>query len=218
MFPETYEFLTAPISRVLNNWFESEPLKGTLATDGLIGSVLGPTDGGTGYVLLHHVMGKLEGRQGAWAYVEGGMGALSEVLAKVLRNSGGEVFTDSEVAEVIVTDGKATGVHLKSGQTVSAKMVLSNATVSETLLKFVPGYLLDSGLRTQVANIDYTSPVIKMNIALSRIPDFAKTGAGTLQPHHQTSVHLNCESMDVLNSSHEDFVAGRVSSNPLIEV
>ncbi|OQV23878.1 Pyridine nucleotide-disulfide oxidoreductase domain-containing protein 2 [Hypsibius exemplaris] len=218
IFSETYQLLTAPIAKVLDNWFESEPLKASLATDGLIGSTLGPHDGGTGYVLLHHVMGCLEGRKGAWAYVEGGMGAVSETLAKALRELGGEIFTESEVEKVTITNGKANGVQLKSGQAIQSKLVLSNATVRETLLNFVPAQTLDSSLLTQVKNIDYKSPVVKINVALSRIPNFAKTGDGTVQPHHRTSVHLNCETMEVLDAGHRDFVAGRVSTFPMIEM
>lgn len=145
------------------------------------------------------------------------MGAVSETLATALRHLGGDIFTEAEVDKVVVVGNKATGVHLKSGQEVAAKIVLSNATTRETLLNLVTTGTLDSQLVAQVNTIDYTSSVVKVNVALSRIPDFARNGLG-VQPHHRCSIHLNCEDMSVLNEAHKDFVAGRVSSNPMIEV
>jgi phytoene dehydrogenase-like protein len=59
---DLYQLLTSPASRILDKWFESDVIKATLATDGLIGAMLGPYDSGTGYILLHHVMGGLDGR------------------------------------------------------------------------------------------------------------------------------------------------------------
>ena len=217
IFPDAYELLTAPITKVLNKRFESDLLKATLATDGLIGSCLGPSSAGTGYVLLHHVMGRLEGRKGAWTYVEGGMGALAEILGKVLRNVGGAILCNAEVDQILVSDGKVEGVQLKSGEQIKTKMVLSSATVRETLLGLLPADSLNSSVKAEAQAIDYSSPVVKINIALSRIPDFTNDG-NVVQPHHRCTVHLNTENMEMLEAAHKDYVAGRPSERPLIEV
>ena len=76
-------FVTTSIREMLENWFESEILKATLATDGIIGENLPVTAHNTAIVLLHHVMGELEdGKHGQWGYTEGGNGKLSEILAE----------------------------------------------------------------------------------------------------------------------------------------
>ncbi|XP_055342684.1 pyridine nucleotide-disulfide oxidoreductase domain-containing protein 2-like [Paramacrobiotus metropolitanus] len=217
VFPETYELLTAPISKVLKNWFESEPLRATLATDGLIGSSLGPHCAGTGYVLLHHVMGRLENRPGAWAYVEGGMGAVSETIGNVLEARGGHIFTNAKVTEIATSADGVRGIRLATGEEIQAPVILSNATVRKTFQEFLPNASIDSSLRTQVDNIDYASPVVKINVALSRIPDFSKAGNKVL-PHHQCSIHLNCESIDILDDAYKDFVNGKPSKKPMIEM
>ena len=80
--------------------FESEPLKAALATDSCIGAMISPSTPGSGYVLLHHVMGELDGIRGAWGYPEGGMGAVSGAIAKSALSVGAQLFTDSAVKEV----------------------------------------------------------------------------------------------------------------------
>ncbi|XP_073537441.1 pyridine nucleotide-disulfide oxidoreductase domain-containing protein 2 isoform X2 [Phyllobates terribilis] len=94
--PKYYEVLTAPISKILDEWFESEPLKCTLATDAVIGAMSCPSTPGSGYVLLHHVMGELEGKKGSWGYVEGGMGMVSNAIAKAAEDSGAEIYIEKE--------------------------------------------------------------------------------------------------------------------------
>lgn len=72
-----YDLLTAPASQFLNKWFESDILIATLATDAIIGSMTSPMIQGSSYVLLHHIMGSIEGHEGSWAYVRGGMGSIT---------------------------------------------------------------------------------------------------------------------------------------------
>jgi hypothetical protein len=92
-----YELFTAPASYILDRWFESEILKTTLATDAVIGAMTSPTNAGSAYVLLHHVMGEAAGRKGVWAYVRGGMGAVSNSIAAVAKESGAEIAVNATV-------------------------------------------------------------------------------------------------------------------------
>lgn len=145
------------------------------------------------------------------------MGAVSQAIAKELCSHGGEICTDAEVKEILVENSKATGVRLASDQVINSRIVLSNATANTTLLNLLPESVLPAELRRQVRQIDYDSPVVKINVALSRIPDFAKQ-PGRILPHHQCSIHLNCESLDVLSESQKDYVAGKASRKPMIEM
>lgn len=92
--PAAWKLLTAPVRTLLDEWFESEPLRATLATDAVIGAMHDTYAPGGGYVLLHHVMGELEGKRGAWGYPEGGMGAVSQALANSAKDHGAHIFTD----------------------------------------------------------------------------------------------------------------------------
>ena len=132
-----YELMTAPTTKILDKWFESEPLKATLATDSCIGAMISPNTPGSGYVLLHHVMGELEGIRGAWGYPEGGMGAVSGAIAKSAQASGAQLFTDCPVQKITTSvSGEANGVVLESGQEIGAKLVLSNATPEITFNRY----------------------------------------------------------------------------------
>ncbi|KAK1791638.1 hypothetical protein P4O66_013639 [Electrophorus voltai] len=137
--PDFYELITSPSIKVLNRWFESEPLRATLATDSVIGANISPSHLGSGYVLLHHVMGEVEQERGAWGYVEGGMGGVSQAIASSARSLGADIFTEQEVGQVLIgPDRSAIGVVLKDGTEVRSKVVLSNATPHVTFKELTP--------------------------------------------------------------------------------
>ncbi|CAB3406039.1 unnamed protein product [Caenorhabditis bovis] len=215
-----YELMTAPISKIMNKWFESDVLKATLGTDGVIGFAASPLEAGTGYVLLHHVIGGLDEHKGAWGYVYGGMGAVSQAIADFARSRGAELYTDQEVDEILIEHGVAKGVRLANGQELHAKCVLSNATPHVTFNQLVPKHHLSSEFYSAVNQIDYTSPVTKINVAVKELPNFvARPNQGTdPMPHHQTTIHMNCESMQLVHEGVMDYRNGRYSRKPVIEM
>ncbi|XP_019357673.1 PREDICTED: pyridine nucleotide-disulfide oxidoreductase domain-containing protein 2 [Gavialis gangeticus] len=220
--PQSYQVLTAPISKVLDQWFESEPLKATLATDAVIGAMASPHTPGSGYVLLHHVMGELQGQRGAWAYVAGGMGALSHAIACAAAAHGAHIFTEKPVARVLVgANGAACGVALGDGTELRSRLVLSNASPQHTFLQLTPQEQLLPAFVRQVGQLDTRSPVTKINVAVARLPSFLAAPTphdGRPQPHHQCSIHLNCEDVALLHRAFEDAGQGQPSTRPVIEL
>ncbi|GAB5578675.1 pyridine nucleotide-disulfide oxidoreductase domain-containing protein 2 [Prionailurus iriomotensis] len=234
--PQYYQVLTAPITKVLDQWFESEPLKATLATDAVIGAMTSPHTPGSGvnidgalpcartwvYVLLHHVMGGLEGMQGAWGYVQGGMGALSDAITSSATAHGASVFTEKAVAKVQVSsEGRVQGVVLQDGSEVRSKVVLSNASPQVTFLKLTPQEWLPEEFVDRISRLDTQSPVTKINVAVDRLPDFLaapNAPGGQPLPHHQCSIHLNCEDTLLLHRAFEDAMDGLPSHRPMIEL
>ncbi|XP_037352511.1 pyridine nucleotide-disulfide oxidoreductase domain-containing protein 2 isoform X2 [Talpa occidentalis] len=217
--PQYYQVLTAPITRVLDQWFESEPLKATLATDAVIGAMTSPHTPGSGYVLLHHVMGGLEGVHGAWGYVEGGMGALSNAIASSATAHGASIFTEKTVAKVQVgSGGRVQGVVLQDGTEVRSKVVLSNASPQITFLKLAPQEWLPEEFVGRISQLDTSSPVTKINVAVDRLPSFLaapNAPSGQPLPHHQCSIHLNCEDTLLLHEAFEDAMDGLPSRSTL---
>ncbi|KQJ85678.1 hypothetical protein BRADI_4g00950v3 [Brachypodium distachyon] len=110
-----FDLLLSPASKVLNNWFEGEVLKATLATDAVIGTMAGVNTPGSGYVLLHHIMGETGGQRGVWAYVQGGMGSVSSAISKAALEAGVQIVTNAEVSQIMVdeTTGKVQGATTK---------------------------------------------------------------------------------------------------------
>uniref|UniRef100_A0A8C5TMK9 Pyridine nucleotide-disulfide oxidoreductase domain-containing protein 2 n=1 Tax=Malurus cyaneus samueli TaxID=2593467 RepID=A0A8C5TMK9_9PASS len=215
--------LPAPgLGDILDHWFESEPLKATLATDAVIGAMASPHTPGSGYVLLHHVMGELEGRRGAWGYVAGGMGALSQAIAHAATARGAHIFAEKAVRHVLLgRDGQAQGVVLQDGTEVRSKLVLSNASPQITFLELTPQEQLPKDFVQRIQQVDTRSPVTKINVAVDRLPSFlaAPNGRdGQPLPHHQCSIHLNCEGTHLLHQAFTEATHGHPSSRPMIEL
>src|SRR5208337_1154445 len=110
------DILTGAARPILDRWFESEQLKVTLATDAIIGAFAAPSMPGTAYVLFHHVMGGTYGHRGIWSYVKGGMGGLTQALAKAGKDLGVDIRTNADVARILVREGVAYGVALATGE------------------------------------------------------------------------------------------------------
>ena len=223
--PDFAEVLTAPAARVLERWFESEPLRSTLATDAVIGAWASPETPGTGYVLLHHVMGETDGQRGVWAYVQGGMGAVSQAIASAATEAGATLVTGVDVSEIVLDgDGAAAGVRLAGGEVVKAKCVLSNATPRVTFEQLLPEAgraAMPWDVRARLEATDYTSGTTKINLAVDRLPQFAcmpPRTDGEPGPEHRGTIHLGCESLAELHRAFTDAERGAPSTVPLIEM
>jgi phytoene dehydrogenase-like protein len=215
--PAAIEILTAPARAVLDRWFESDALKATLATDAIIGAWASPSTPGTAYVLFHHVMGETNGARGVWGYVRGGMGTLSEALAAAARAHGAEIRTSARVARILVRGGAAVGVALEDGTELSARRIASNADASRTLLGLVREPELPPGVADAVRAIDYASGSVKINVALSGLPDFrALPGSASPGPQHRGTIHV-APSLDHLERAFDDARNGMPSRAPVLE-
>jgi phytoene dehydrogenase-like protein len=208
---------TQSVADFLEQWFESDELKVTLATDGVIGSNGGPRTPGTAYVLLHHVMGKLHGRRGLWGFVRGGMGMVSEAIARAARSHGAVIRTRAEVDHIIVKDGRAKGVVLCGGEEIRTRAVLSNADPKRTFLGLVGETELPPEFARQVKAIRMEGCSMKINLALDGLPSFAAVPGSTLMPHHRATIHI-CPDLDYLERAWDDAKYGRPSDRPLLEL
>lgn len=217
--PAAIEILTGAARPVLDRWFESEVLKATLATDAIIGTFQPPSSPGTGYVLLHHVMGSAGGARGVWGYVEGGMGALTQALARSAQAAGAEIRTGAAVAQVEVEGGKVRGVRLASGDLLPARAVASNADARTTFGKLLQPAHLPEKFREAVARIDYSSASLKINLALKELPDFTcAPGKAEPGPQHYGTIHVGAQSMDAIERAYDDAKYGRPSTRPVIDL
>jgi phytoene dehydrogenase-like protein len=214
--PRALELLTGAARPILERWFESEPLKATLATDAIIGAMASPSTPGTGYVLFHHVMGEVDGARGVWGYVQGGMGRLSEALAAAARAAGAEIRTGAPVARILVRDGRAAGAVLASGEELTARRVASSIDARATLLGLVGADHLPPDVADAVRTIDFESASLKINLALSELPSFLARPGHAPAPHHRGTIHL-CPTLDHIERAFGDARAGRPSETPVLE-
>ncbi|MFN8846827.1 MAG: phytoene desaturase family protein [Bdellovibrionales bacterium] len=214
-WPELMRFLTGSATDMLNHWFESEELKTTLATDAVIGANASPSMPGTSYILFHHVMGECNGVRGVWGYMRGGMGGLTQSLAKSCTALGVDIFTSMPVQKIMIQNGKAKGV-IADGKEIGAKIVASGADPNMTFLKLVDEQDLPESFLQNVRRINYDSASVKINFALSELPDFKAMPGKNLGPQHMGTIHI-CPDMQYIEEAYSDSVAGRPSRNPILE-
>lgn len=199
----------------LDSWFESEPIKAVLGFDGIVGTYASPYAPGTGYVLLHHVFGETNGKRGAWGHAIGGMGAISEAMAKAARMKGAEIRVEAPVREVIVENGRAAGVVTEAGEAVRARAVIANVNPKLLYQKLIDPHALTPEFRARMAGWRCASGVFRMNVALSESPDFTcLPGAGD----HLTAGIILAPSLSYMERAWFDARRHGWSREPIIEM
>ncbi len=204
----------------LSEWFESEAIRATLATDGVIGANGGPMSPGTAYVLLHHYMGGVGGVRGLWGFARGGMGAVTQAMADCARSRGAGIRTGAAVERILVRGGEAQGVVLEGGEEIRARCVMSNADPKRTFLGMVEPSDLDGEFRRSIGNYRSEGTSLKINLALDGLPDFSAapgSSAGGLGPHHGATMHI-CPTIEYMERAWDDAKYGRPSERPIIEM
>lgn len=202
---------------LLDDFFESEEVKVSLATGALAGTLAGPRTPGTAFVMGYHGLGTIAGQRGVWGWARGGMGAISESIARAARHFGAEIRTGVSVARIVVKDGRATGVELTSGERIPARVVVSNADPKRTFLGLVGPDRLPSDFVRDVRNIRMESSSFKLNLALRELPDFRAIPGAKLQAHHRGIIDL-APTIDYLERAYEDAKSGRPSREPFPEI
>jgi phytoene dehydrogenase-like protein len=213
---EIVRLFTMSAADFLDEWFEDEKVKGALATQAIIGAWCGPMTPGSAYVLMHHWIGEIDGHAGAWGWVKGGMGGVSEAMARAARAAGAEVRTDAEVERVAINaSGRAVGVALTDGTLVRAQRVVSCAHPITTYLSLVGEERLPGDVVRDVKRYRTRSGSVKINVALSELPSFPSwdqdgdvhRGLAAVSP-----------SIEYLERAWDDAKFGRMSEHPYIEV
>ena len=182
----------------------------------MIGTNAGPRTPGTAYVKYHHLIGSLDGHQGAWGFVRGGMGAVAHSIASSAQERGVEILTDAEVAGIEVRDGAARGVHLQDGRSFEADVVLSNADPHRTYLGLVGAEHLPAELVEGLGHMRIKGSVVKVLLALGELPDFTALPGKKIGPQHTGAIVIN-PSVDYLQRAWEDCKDGRPSVRPFME-
>jgi phytoene dehydrogenase-like protein len=216
--PRAFNLLLGAARPALEAWFESEPLRATLATDAVIGAWAPPSAPGTGYVLFHHVMGETHGERGVWAYVEGGMGSLAEAIASAATRAGVEILRGAPVSRIDVQDGRARGVTLEDGREIAARRVVSSVDPHTTLCRMVDAAHVPDAVTRELEALDFRSGVVKINLALDRLPRFVGTQGATPGLEHQGTIHIGALGLDAIEDAFAAAAAGRLPERPMIEL
>ena len=213
---ETVRLFTMSAADFLDEWFEDERVKGALATQAIIGAWCGPMTPGSAYVLMHHWIGEVDGHAGAWGWVKGGMGGISQAMARAAEAAGAEIRTSAEVDRVAINaSGRAVGVALVDGSLVRAQRIVSCAHPVTTYLSLVGEERLPGDVVRDVKRYRTRSGSVKLNVALSELPAFPSWDQpGDL---HKGLAAVS-PSVEYLERAWDDAKYGRMSEHPYVEV
>ena len=182
---------TMSVSDLLDDWFESDAIKAMLTVNGVIGTWAGPDEPGTAYVMLHHSIGDVgDGHLGSWGFQQGGMGGVSEAIRRSAESFGAEIRTDARVKQILVRGGRAVGVALENGDELRAPVVVSCVHPQIAFLELLERHELPADFVWDIERWKTRSGVVKVNVALSELPDFIATPGKDQQDHHTGSVEL----------------------------
>lgn len=214
---EIYRYLMfGNLYDMLADYFESDYLRAAWAGQGVIGSFIGPKTPGSVYVAWHHMFGEVNGEQGMWGYVRGGMGKISFAMAASAEARGAVIRTNAPVASILIHNGKAEGVRLESGEEYRARAVLSNAEPKRTFLQFCADANLGKDFLKRIARFKAESAVIKLNIALKELPSFRCLPGVAPGLQHAGSCDITPTPAWV-QEAFEDAAHGELSRHPYIE-
>lgn len=161
------------VTDLLNEWFESDAVKGMLAVNGVIGTWAGPDEPGTAYVMLHHSIGDVgDGHLGSWGFQEGGMGAVSDIFRKAAESFGAEIRTSTRVSKILTQGGRVTGVALDNGEELYAPTVVTTIHPKIAFLDLLPSSELPADFVRDIENWRTKSGVVKVNVAMQGLPKF----------------------------------------------
>ena len=212
---ELLDLFAVSAAEYLERWFESDPIKALFGFDGIVGNYASPYAPGSAYVLLHHVFGEVNGTKGAWGHAIGGMGAITQAMAASARAAGAEIRTGAGVREVLVERGRATGVVSEAGETLRARAVVANVNPKLLYQRLLPAAAVPAPTRERMANWRCGSGTFRMNVALSRLPDFqALPGPGD----HLTAGIILAPSLDYMDRAWRDAREHGWSREPVVEM
>lgn len=209
--------LAAPASKVLEEYFESEEVRAALVEDSVVGEMISPSSPGSSIVMAHHYVGNITGSRGQWAYVEGGMGRLSEILAERCRELGVEIHLGVEVERIVVRGEWARGV-MARGKMYEGWMILSTADVRTTMLKLLdPEAGLDTDLVRRLKSLKSVGASSKIVVAARDLPRLS----GKLSGHEglvYRSSAITIPSVDYVEKAYRDALLSGMSEEPWISV
>jgi phytoene dehydrogenase-like protein len=211
---DVLDLFTVSAAEWLGRWFESEPIKACFGFDSVVGHFASPFAPGSAYVLLHHVFGEVNGKKGTWGHAIGGMGAITQAMRSEAEARGVEIRTGLGVARIVAKAGRAAGLVLDNGDTLAARCVVSNAH---------PRALLDllaevrGDWREPFGHYQSESATLRMNVALSELPDFTSLPGGAPQPHHSSGI-IMAPSLAFMDRAWEDARRDGWSREPIVEM
>ena len=202
---------------IIDRWFESPMVRSMYASHCVSGNNASFYHPGSAIPFFHHALGEFDGEHGGWGLAKGGMGAITQAMASFARSKGVEIRTDAAVDKVIVRDERVAGVRLSSGEEIASRAVLSNADPKRTFLKLVDPEHLPADFLIDIGHLRMGHASLRMNLALSGLPELRDYPGPELRPQHQSSIVI-FPPMAVMEQNYHDAKAGRLPDEPRLDI
>ena len=214
---EVLDFFTKSAGDVLDSWFESDPIKAAFGFDAIVGHFASPYAPGSAYVLLHHVIGEVNGKRGAWGHAIGGMGAITQAMRKEAEHRGVEITTHCEVVQVCTDLRGVQGVQLADGRIIESRRVVSGINPKLLYTQLLPKHALDEDFLHAIRNYRCASGTFRMNVALNELPNFSCLPGLQTQDHHQSGIII-APSLKYMEHAYFDARQYGCARKPVIEI
>jgi phytoene dehydrogenase-like protein len=211
------DLFTKSAADYLESWFEGDLVKAWFGFDAIVGNYASPYTPGTAYVLLHHAFGEVNGKKRLWGHAIGGMGAITQAMARAAAEHGVEVETDAAVREVLLEKGRAAGVVLADGRVVRGSAVAANINPKLLYTALIPESALDPAFLRRMRGWRCGSGTFRMNVALSELPSFTALPGREQGDHHTAGIILG-PSLGYMDRAYGDARALGWSREPIIEM
>ncbi|HEY1453938.1 MAG TPA: NAD(P)/FAD-dependent oxidoreductase [Roseiarcus sp.] len=211
------EIFTRSAGDVLDQWFETDPIKAILGFDGIVGTYASPYAAGTGYVLMHHCWGEVNGRRGQWGHAIGGMGAITQAMARACAERGVEIRVGAQVSEILLDKGRAVGVVTAEGGRIAARAVVSNLHPKLTFERLLDPSGLPADFRARIGSYRSGSGSFRMNLALSELPSFSALPGRERAEHHGSGIVI-APSLGYMERAWMDARLNGWSAAPIVEM
>lgn len=212
-----YGIMTQSAASYLDRWFRSEPIRALLGFDSVVGNFASPYSPGSAYVLLHHALGEVNGKRGAWGHALGGMGSITQAMARSAGASGVEISLASPVREVLVEGQRACGVVLDDGSVIRSRAVAANVNLKLLYGALMPEGSVPPAFAEHMRHFRCESATFRMNVALSRLPSFTALPGSVMADHHSAGIIL-APSLDYMDRAHADARRYGWSRQPIVEL
>lgn len=214
---ELLKLFATSAGEYLEGWFESDPIKAVYGFDGIVGNYASPYSPGSAYVLLHHCFGEVNGKKGAWGHAIGGMGAITQAMAKSAAARGADIRVGRPVRQVLIERGRAVGVVTDAGETIRASAVVSNLNPKLLYLQLIDAADLPKDFLERIAQWRCGSGTFRMNVALSELPDFTCLPGRTVADHHTAGIIL-APTLGYMEQAYFDARTYGWSRQPIVEL
>jgi phytoene dehydrogenase-like protein len=212
-----YDLFTKSAGDYLDGWFEGELVKALFGFDAIVGNYASPYTPGTAYVLLHHAFGEVNGKKRVWGHAIGGMGSITQAMARAAAAHGVEIETGAPVRELVIEQGRACGIVLEDGRSIRARAIAANVNPRLLYTAMVPPDALDPDFLHRMRHWRCGSGTFRMNVALSQLPSFTALPGHTAADHHTAGIIL-APSLDYMDRAYDDARQHGWSRAPIIEL